>query len=149
MRSHTRSRPRAHTRVVKRRTRGPRAPMMRVEAADADADAAADYDDEYEFWYDRRHTGALRIVDQRSRRIHGSDPNERTWTVHFERTAHGLQVDFRTKRTHHGAQIMEAVYENGRRVLAWPDRNRWHRIRVDPRIVLSLIPPLASADAEA
>jgi hypothetical protein len=96
----------------------------------------------YEYWYDSHHTGALRIVDHRAQRIHGGDPKEPMWTVRFEPTARGLLVDFAAKRTHRGRQTMEATYEDRRQVLAWPDGNRWRRMRVDPRIVLAQMPPL-------
>ena len=96
----------------------------------------------YEFWYDSYHTGALRVVDHHRRRIHGSDPAERTWTVPFEYVdakKSVLRVDFESKKTHRGRRIMDPRYIRQRQVLAWPDGNEWRRLRGDPRIVLGMI----------
>lgn len=96
----------------------------------------------YEFWYDSHHTGALRVVDHQQRCIHGSDPGERYWTVSFayvDAQKSGLRVDFASKRTHRGKRIMEPRYTQRRSVLHWPDGNEWRRIRVDPRLVLSMM----------
>ena len=48
-------------------------------------------------------------------------------------------MDFQKKKTHHGRRIMEPRYTQRRQILAWPDGNEWRRVRVDPRIVLSMI----------
>ena len=96
----------------------------------------------YEFWYDAHHTGALRVVDHERLCLYGSDPSEKNWTVSFEYVdakKSGLRVDFQNKRTHHGRRIMEPRYTQRRQILAWPDGNEWRRVRVDPRIVLSMI----------
>lgn len=89
-----------------------------------------------EFWYDRHHTGALRIIDYRTRMIYGSDPKEQVWQCPFDvQSPHAINVDFRTKKTHHGKKDMTAVYTERRNRLEWPDGNVWLRIRHDPRIL--------------
>ena len=96
-----------------------------------------------EYWFDPRHTGALRVIDARAGVLYGSDPAEPRWTAHVRRVDGGraLDVDFAPKRTHHGAREMRAVYEDRRNALAWPDGNRWLRIRVPPQRLLAQLPP--------
>lgn len=90
-----------------------------------------------EYWFDPRHTGALRIIDYNKRIIYGSDPNEPMWSVTFEKvTDDAIKVDFTNKKTHHGKTVMIAKYSNRRNDLNWPDTNRWLRLRQDPRILL-------------
>ena len=90
-----------------------------------------------EIWFDRKHTGALRVVDTQRGIIHGSDPKEARWSVHFEALdARRMRVDFGTKRTHHGRRIMVAEYMRRKTELHWPDGNVWLRVRTDPRPVL-------------
>lgn len=94
-----------------------------------------------EVWFDPRHTGALRIIRYDSHgtngTIEGSDPAELRWTVPFERVGRSeIAVDFAAKKTHHGRRHMRAVYTDRRNTLAWPDSNRWRRVRVDPRLLL-------------
>ena len=90
-----------------------------------------------EFWFDPRHTGALRIIDYKKGLIYGSDPNEPHWVVSFEKiTDDSIKVNFENKKTHHGKQVMIAKYSNRRNNLNWPDTNVWLRIRQDPRILL-------------
>ena len=92
-----------------------------------------------EYWYDARHTGALRVVDHDTLMIYGSDPKEKEWRVPFEyvdASRARLRVDFCSKKTHHGARVMEPTYAERRNVLRWPDGNEWRRLRVDPSIVL-------------
>lgn len=87
-----------------------------------------------EFWYDPRHTGALRVVDHRAGRIRGSDPSEADWSVTFRRKGPLLLVvDFSEKHTHRGQTNMVARYAERRSRLMWPDGNMWWRVRVDPR----------------
>ena len=82
-----------------------------------------------EYWYDPRHTGALRVIH---RLIYDSDPAEESWTTRLcdiDRTS--IEVDF-AKETHHGRRLMIATYKNRRNELHWEDGNVWLRIRVDP-----------------
>lgn len=55
-----------------------------------------------EYWYDPRHTGAIRVIDHKNNKIYGSDPKEPYWVVSFESLNDCLIVDFRSKKTHHG-----------------------------------------------
>ena len=88
-----------------------------------------------EFWYDPRHTGALRVIS--GTQISGSDPSEKLWVVQTRvLDDNSIEVDFRTKKTHHGKKIMKAIYKKRRSELHWPDGNVWLRMRVDPRWVL-------------
>ena len=34
-----------------------------------------------EYWYDPRHTGAIRVIDHKNNKIYGSDPKEPYWVV--------------------------------------------------------------------
>lgn len=87
-----------------------------------------------EYWFDPRHTGAIRVIDKQRQIIHGSDPNEPLWEVTFEcLDAQSIRVDFSNKRTHHGRRVMTAHYAQRRSRLMWPDSNVWLRIRVSPR----------------
>lgn len=48
-----------------------------------------------EYWYDARHTGALRVLDPGRGRIYGGDPNEPVWTASVRRLDEAtLEVDF-------------------------------------------------------
>ena len=87
-----------------------------------------------ELWFDRRHTGALRVVDVTKKVIHGADPSEKEWTVSFVETKRKgeIEVDFGEKRTHHGKKTMVARYMKHRNELHWSDGNVWLRIRSDP-----------------
>lgn len=87
-----------------------------------------------EVWFDRRHLGALRVVDTTGRHIYGSDPAEEKWTVPFEKAEErgAIKVDFAAKRTHHGKRYMVARYKKGRNELHWCDGNVWLRLRTDP-----------------
>ncbi|AII17041.1 hypothetical protein JO84_gp116 [Aureococcus anophagefferens virus] len=71
-----------------------------------------------EFWFDKRHTGSLRIIDYKNNKIYGSDPNEPNWVVTFEKiTEDSIKVNFENKRTHHGKNVMIARYANRRNEL--------------------------------
>lgn len=94
-----------------------------------------------EYWFDTHHTGALRVIDHKTGHIYGSDPREPQWCVPFTcmggRTApRALRVDFHRKKTHRHHQIMCPTYVARRQILRWPDGNEWHRVRVDPHLVL-------------
>ena len=89
-----------------------------------------------EWWYDRRHTGALRVIHRHEGHILGSDPAEPYWKVRFKTEGSGqIVVDFATKRTHHGRRVMVATYRARRNELHWPDGNVWLRVRMDPRLL--------------
>lgn len=91
-----------------------------------------------EYWYDKNHTGALRIVDYNKNLIFGGDPKELNWIVPFEKiNSKNLRVDWHSKKTHHGKKIMISTYKNRRNTMAWPDGNEWKRMRVNPQIILS------------
>lgn len=91
-----------------------------------------------EYWYDKKHTGTLRVIDYNNNRILGSDPNEPNWIVYFDiLSEYTIDVDWHTKNTHRGHKRMIATYENRRNILHWPDGNKWLRIRVDPHLVLN------------
>ena len=36
-----------------------------------------------EYWYDPNHTGTLRVLDNNTNTIYGSDPKELKWKVFF------------------------------------------------------------------
>lgn len=88
-----------------------------------------------EYWFDPRHTGALRVIDTQNKKIHGSDPQEVQWSVPYVTDQGGrrIEVDFATKRTHHGRRILVAAYEGRRNVLHWSDGNKWLRVRHNPK----------------
>lgn len=90
-----------------------------------------------EFWYDRHHTGALRVLDWDRHLIVGSDPQEPFWTVPFTlETGHinktSILVQFSSKKTHRGPSPMSAIYRERRNELHWEDGNIWYRMRADP-----------------
>lgn len=92
-----------------------------------------------EYWYDPRHTGALRVVHRGHSLIYGSDPTEKSWTASLcviDRAS--IEVDFTKKETHHGRRLMIATYKNRRNELHWEDGNVWLRIRVNPMMTLRL-----------
>ena len=101
----------------------------------------------YEYWYDPKHTGALRIIDLKNKIIYGSDPNEKKWIVNFEFINNDkLKVNFKNKKTHRFSKILYATYSNRKNSLLWSNDeysknygNEWKRLRVDPRFVLSMI----------
>ena len=94
-----------------------------------------------EVWFDPRHTGALRILDPNTHRIHGTDPREPRWSVDYEPLSDGrIRVNFASKATHHGARTMIAQYAERRRTIEWPDGNRWRRVCVDPGPLLARYP---------
>ena len=94
-----------------------------------------------EYWYDSRHTGALRVIDHRRGRLFGGDSSEVFWTASVRRVDDKtIEVDFVDKRTHHGRRIMHAVYKDRRNRLHWPDGNVWRRLRVDPRTLIEHLP---------
>jgi hypothetical protein len=91
-----------------------------------------------EYWFDRRHTGALRVIDNEKKLIYGSDPQEEFWVVSFKvEKDNKITVDFHSKKTHHGKVILLATYESRRNVLHWEDGNQWLRIRHNPSILLN------------
>ena len=92
-----------------------------------------------EFWYDRHHTGALRILDWNRHLIIGSDPQKPYWTAPFtlgagndNKRKKSILVQFSSKNTHRGTSLMSAVYRERRNELEWEDGNVWYRIRADP-----------------
>ena len=92
-----------------------------------------------EYWYDPRHTGALRVIHRGRGLIYGSDPAEESWTARLcdiNRTS--IEVDFAKKETHYGRRLMIATYKNRRNELHWEDGNVWLRIRVDPSTTLRM-----------
>ena len=90
-----------------------------------------------EYWYDKNHTGALRILDNKKKLIYGGDPKELNWIVPFGKiNSKTIRVDWHSKKTHHGRKIMVATYKNRRNSIAWSDGNEWKRMRVNPQIIL-------------
>ena len=56
-----------------------------------------------EYWYDPNHTGTLRILDNTTKTIYGSDPKKLEWKVSFtNKDKNTLVNDFNTKNKHHG-----------------------------------------------
>ncbi len=98
-----------------------------------------------EFWYDPKHTGALRIIDHKKKQIYGSDPTEPVWVVSFDMLKQKqkccLIVDFQNKDTHHGKNILKTTYEDRNMTLHWEDGNKWKRLKQDPRILLNALKP--------
>jgi len=90
-----------------------------------------------EYWYDPRHTGAIRVIDHKNNKIYGSDPKEPYWVVSFESINDCLIVDFRNKKTHHGKKMLKTNYENRNMTLHWEDGNKWRRIKQNPNILLN------------
>ena len=91
-----------------------------------------------EYWYDPRHTGALRVIDTKKQIIYGSDPNEPYWVVTYKKlNSHSLEVHFDDKRTHHGKNVLVTNYEDRNMTLHWEDGNKWKRIKMDPNILLN------------
>ena len=95
-----------------------------------------------EYWYDPRHTGALRVIHHGRGLMYGSDPAEKSWTASVcAIDGASIEVDFARKKTHHGRRLMVAEYKKRRNELHWPDGNVWFRLRVDPRNLLRKIDP--------
>ena len=91
-----------------------------------------------EYWFDKNHTGALRVLDYENNKIFGCDPKEKDWIVSFTVIdKNKISVDFHSKDTHRGHKIMIASYSDRRNSLNWPDGNVWKRIRVNPEDVLN------------
>jgi hypothetical protein len=102
--------------------------------------------DRYEYWYDPKHTGALRIIDKTKKIIYGSDPGEKKWIALIEYVSENeMIVDFGPKKTHRNNKIFNAKYTNRRQNIQWRARgkteldNTWLRIRVPLENVLSQI----------
>lgn len=112
---------------------------------------------QYEFWYDPKHTGAIRAIDKINNIIYGSDPAEKKWIAYTSKEANNeMIVDFTPKKTHVHNKIFIAKYTNRRQNLEWyasrptvydndgvKDKeeldNTWLRIRVPINHVLSQI----------
>jgi hypothetical protein len=101
----------------------------------------------YEYWYDPKHTGALRIIDKKKNIIFGSDPGEKKWRAYIEEISDTeMIVDFGPKKTHRNYKIFVAKYTNRRQQLEWYALgkggeldNTWLRIRVPVENVISQI----------
>lgn len=101
---------------------------------------------QFEFWYDPKHTGAIRAIDKINNIIYGSDPAEKKWIAYTSKEANNeMIVDFTPKKTHVHNKIFIAKYTNRRQNLEWyvKDKeeldNTWLRIRVPINHVLSQI----------
>ena len=91
-----------------------------------------------EYWYDPRHTGALRVIDTNKQVIYGSDPKEHYWVVYYKKIGpHTLEVHFDNKKTHHGKNVLITKYEDRNMTLHWEDGNKWKRMKTDPNILLN------------
>jgi hypothetical protein len=74
-----------------------------------------------EYWYDKHHTGALRIIDHANKVIYGSDPKELEWKVVFEPIQpNTILVNFHSKKTHYGKVFLNASYQVPARCSAMP-----------------------------
>lgn len=101
---------------------------------------------QFEFWYDPKHTGAIRAIDKINNIIYGSDPAEKKWIAYTSKESNNeMIVDFTPKKTHVHNKIFIAKYTNRRQNLEWyvKDKeeldNTWLRIRVPINHVLSQI----------
>lgn len=101
---------------------------------------------QFEFWYDPKHTGAIRAIDKTNNIIYGSDPAEEKWIAYTSKEANNeMRVDFTPKKTHVHNKIFIAKYTNRRQNLQWyvKDKeeldNTWLRIRVPIQHILSQI----------
>ena len=101
---------------------------------------------QFEFWYDPKHTGAIRAIDKINNIIYGSDPAEKKWIAYISKEINNeMTVDFTPKKTHVHNKIFIAKYTNRRQNLEWyvKDKeeldNTWLRIRVPINHVLSQI----------
>lgn len=82
------------------------------------------------YWYDSHHTGCVRKMDMNTKKIYGSDPNEFNWVVPFRFLENNLiEIDFKSKRTHHGKRILTAKLQERNMKLRWSDGNTWYRIK--------------------
>ena len=54
---------------------------------------------QYEFWYDPKHTGAIRAIDKINNIIYGSDPAEKKWIAYISKEINNeMTVDFTPKK---------------------------------------------------
>lgn len=85
-----------------------------------------------ELWFDSRHQGAFRILDRSTCTIIGYDPREPYWSVSFTYpVSHNksvINVDFHSKKTHHGRKRLTATFSHRNTRLQWSDGNMWYRI---------------------
>lgn len=82
----------------------------------------------------------MRVLDRKTSTIHGTDPSENRWSVSFKHLGSArIQVDFTTKSTHRGKQVLIATYEARRNVLHWEDGNQWLRMRQSPRHLIDIL----------
>lgn len=111
-----------------------------------------------QFWFDPKHSGALRILSFKHKKIQGTDLDGKVWVVTFDYDSqlNAIIVDFKSKKTHVSLAKKPVQYSNETiqkrmknrdnetytdlRMLAvfeknklfWPDGNVWTRIHSNP-----------------